>query len=922
MIFSDRLKLSNRRGSLVKKKRSDISVCGMRLFFSTILVFVFLLCSTKISKATGLVDDPYVTNGTVYAIAENDSTLYLGGDFTVISQKTGSMVDLNATDAARNTDFPEIIGSVSVIISDGLQPNGWYIAGEFTRVGGNAIYNIAHINADGTVDTGFNPTGGYLLDGAIHSMVLDGDFLYIGGDFENFLGFGLTGLVAINTAVQGISSTWDPAPSGGSVKTAIYAMAVSGTTLYVAGDFTSIGGQNRAGLAAINTLDSDDDTGRADAGWNPDPQVGYVNTLFVSGSNLYVGGTFANIGGQIRSRVAALETVGTGDGTGRANTTWDPGVTGNSVDSLLLSGTSLYVGGDFTGIGGQSRNNLAAVNAVGAGDGTGRADAVWNPDVHSTALPTMAIDETNHRLFIGGEIAQVGGQSRDHIAVIDAVGGGDGTGEVLLPWDAHANLPVQAVVLSDDRSRLYAGGRFNSLVTAAEFISRNRIAAIAKSDGVPTTWNPNANDRVRALVLSGNILYAGGSFTEIGGQPRERIAALDTSQDTNNATPWNPGADGRLHTLLLEGNTLYVGGAFTQIGGNARNRIAALNSATGDVLSFDPNADDDVYAVLLNNGTLYVGGAFAQIGGSARNRIAALDSSTGEPLSFDPNVSITSGQSAVYALALNEAILYVGGSFDTIASTSRNNIAAVDTATEEGSVTSWDPNIDSTVYTMIRSGSSLYVGGAFQFTGGDGVNDDTDVGGVDAGVYHLGVAVLDIARDVSIARTWSPALYNGSSTAVVYAMSLSGDASGRTFYIGGDFGRGGTYVLGNWARFDFIPPTTSVNVPTGTYPKEQFAAISCEPADGFECDSAYYTLDGSEPTGFSTPAIWGGAYIERDATLKYFVLDNAGMASAVGTETYTIKFENVICFVDTVGHKNILSHAIDDFKNWIKQMHE
>ena len=921
MKFRDRSKSSSRKRSQIKRRGDTFRENGIRIPVSIFFFLLLFFQNGVTSEATGLVEDLYVTNGTVYTIAENDTTVFIGGDFTVISRKTGSMVELNPFSSVRNSVFPVVIGSVNVMISDGEEPNGWYIAGEFTSIGGNSIYNIAHINPDGTVDTAFNPTGGYLVDGAIHTMVLHGDILYVGGEFEDFLGLGQVGLVAIDTESLGINTVWKPAPSGGSVKTAIYSMVLSGTTLYVAGDFSSIGGETRAGLAALETIDEGDKTGRANSTWNPNPQGGNVKTMLVSGSTLYVGGTFTSIGDQTRSRITVVDMVGSGDGTGRADATWNPNVTGNSVDTLLLSGSTLYVGGNFTSISGRARNNLAAIDALGAGDGTGRADLTWNPNVDATTVSTMALDNTNHRLFIGGEFTQVGGQTRNHIAVVDAVGGGDGSGDVL-SWDANANLPVMAVALSSDGSKLYAGGWFNSLVPADEYKNRNRIAAIDKSNGEPTDWNPDANGRVRSLVLSGNTLYAGGLFTQIGGLSRNRIAALNITLNANNATSWNPDANGGVNTLLLDGETLYVGGAFTQIGGSARNRIAGLDTGinTNNATSWNPDANDDVYAMLLKENTLFVGGAFTQIGGSARNNIAALatTTNTNNATTWNPSVSIASGQSAVYALARSNTTLYVGGLFNTIGGSSRNNIAALNTTVNTGNATSWNPNIDNAVYTMTLSGSSLYIGGNFAFIGGNGINDSSDVGGIDAGIPHLGVAVLDIARDWSIARTWNPVLYNGLSTAGVYALSVTQNTNGMTFYVGGNFSRMGDSVGGNLSRFNFTSPQASVIIKSGTYPKEQFVAITCKPADGFECDSAYYTLDGSEPTAYSTVVEWGGAYIENSATLKYFVMDNAGTASAVGTEKYVIEFKNVICFINIAEEKSVIYWAFDFIKRWIK----
>src|SRR5204863_1140366 len=98
--------------------------------------------------------------------------------------------------------------------------------------------------------------------------------------------------------------------------------------------------------------------------------------------------------------------------------------------------------------------------------------------------------------------------------------------------------------------------------------------------GTLSPWNPNANTTVYALAVSGSTIYAGGDFTSIGGQSRNKIAALDAT--TGSATSWNPNATGgafgsSVFALAVNGSTVYAGGFFNNIGGQARKGIAALD---------------------------------------------------------------------------------------------------------------------------------------------------------------------------------------------------------------------------------------------------------------------------------------------------------------------------------------------------------
>jgi beta-propeller uncharacterized protein DUF5122 len=127
------------------------------------------------------------------------------------------------------------------------------------------------------------------------------------------------------------------------------ALAVSGNTVYVGGDFSSIGGQARNYVAALDTTL---DTNNASA-WDPNADS-WVSTLAVSGNTVYVGGDFTSIGGQTRNAIAALDaTLDTNNAT-----TWNPNAD-DVVLALAASATTVVIGGRFDNIGGQAQPNLA-----------------------------------------------------------------------------------------------------------------------------------------------------------------------------------------------------------------------------------------------------------------------------------------------------------------------------------------------------------------------------------------------------------------------------------------------------------------------------------------------------------------------------------------------------------------------------------
>ena len=131
--------------------------------------------------------------------------------------------------------------------------------------------------------------------------------------------------------------------------------------------------------------------------------------------------------------------------------------------------------------------------------------------------------------------------------------------------------------------------------------------------------------------LSGSRVYAGGYFTGIGGQPRNFIAAVNTTG--GGATSWNPDAESVpfgeppvVYALRVDGSIVYAGGAFDAIGGQPRSHLAALNAAGGAATSWDPQPDDTVQALALGpDGSVWVGGEFRGFPTAEQSGIARFE---------------------------------------------------------------------------------------------------------------------------------------------------------------------------------------------------------------------------------------------------------------------------------------------------------
>jgi hypothetical protein len=476
-----------------------------------------------------------------------------------------------------------------------------------------------------------------------------------------------------------------------------------------------------------------------------------VSTLAVSGGVVYAGGAFTNIGGLTRYYVAALNTSN-GNATG-----WNPRANG-SVAKILVgaAGATVYLSGTFTTIQGSSggpytRNRVAAVSS------TTWNPTAFNPDSNGT-VSTLAFSPDGLTLYAGGAFTGIGGATPlNYIAALDPTTG------VASTWNPGPSAAVSTIVVGTDSSTVYAGGSFTTIGGG----TRNRIAGLSASTGLVTAFNADSNNVVNTMALSadGDTIYAGGTFTTMNGVARNYVAGLNAS--TGLPTTWDPNANGSVAALEVSGTTVFAGGSFYSIGRCLRNRIAALNTATGAGTNWNPGASAAVYAVLVSpdGNTVYAGGSFTSIGGQTRNRLAALSASTGLATAWNPNPSST-----VYSLAksLDGNTVYAGGAFTSIGGQTRNRLAALSAST--GLATTWNPNLNSTanVVVMDAEGTTLYVGGLF-----------TRVQGASGGPYTRN-RIAAVSTAVANPTAWNPNMSGGVS-----AIALSPDAT--TVYTGGAF---------------------------------------------------------------------------------------------------------------------------------------
>jgi WD40 repeat protein len=308
-------------------------------------------------------------------------------------------------------------------------------------------------------------------------------------------------------------------------------------------------------------------------------------------------------------------------------------------------GDNTIIGGTFTAVGGKTRGNVAAVDAAGV-------VTSFSPSTNGRVW-AVAASEDGGTIFLGGTFTQVNGEPRANLAAVSAA-----TGELLPSWQADTTGTTPDVKsLEVDGDRLYVAGRYGGI----DGTTRKRLAAVSVSTGeVVTAFRPRADRTVNEIALSvdGDILYAGGGFTTLGGQPRQMAGAVFTA--TGDATSFAPTeTGGNVVTVALSAD----GSRFFYSTDN--NTLFAYDPAVSNNPAWQIKTSGNVQAIAASGTDLYIGGHFSQIVTDKVKRyyFASLNPNTGGLLEWDPLA--TGGAMGVWALLIDRTHnkLHAGGVF-------------------------------------------------------------------------------------------------------------------------------------------------------------------------------------------------------------------------------------------------------------------
>jgi len=363
----------------------------------------------------------------------------------------------------------------------------------------------------------------------------------------------------------------------------------------------------------------------------------------------------------------------------------DPGADGDVYSLAVQTDGRILVGGEFTTLGGQTRNYLGRLNADGA------LDSNFNPGASYRVFSLVV--QSDGKILVGGSFTTLGGQPHSRIGRLNADGTLDNS------FNPGADRDVYALAMQAD-GKILVGGSFTTLGEQ----TRNGIARLNVNGTLDDRFNPGVDGdypwvNAFAVQADGKILV-GGSFTTLGGQTRSRIGRLDAAGTVDSG--FDPEAyrvyDCNVSSLAVQADEkILVGGQFGALGGQSRSGLGRL-LADGTLDSgFNPGAGGGDYPGVISlavqaDGKILVGGHFTTLGGQPRNYLARLDADGTLDSGFNPGAN-----NDVYSLAVQaDGKILVGGSFDSVAGQTRSRIArlsntapATQSLIYDGSTATW-----------------------------------------------------------------------------------------------------------------------------------------------------------------------------------------------------------------------------------------
>lgn len=451
--------------------------------------------ATLQSWAPRLRSEVYRGRAEIFSLAVAGKVVYVAGSFTHVNDFPWSYVAALAVDdggslltswkPAGITEYSDNLSISRLSVSGGIV----YLGGWFKYPTNS--FDVIPVGFDGNPLPKWSAIG--FSPGPINAVVATENQIFIGGGLGYYHSQPRKRLAAY--AADGDLLPWNPSIDDQSTgpATAVDALRLISDTVYVGGHFESITDTPVRNLAALNRISGKLEWSPA-LEWNP-PHSYYtrsVNALVVQETRLYVGGNFATVDGANRQGLAAFDNHRLldwgsqlmGNTTGGFVTTlhaWDSSVLVSASDSSnvpdifvadqagnrmdwapaveLVSVSSFATSNDAVFLA-QSSQQTLPTHTVIAFNKTGNSKLSW---VANPTGQNVKLFYSRDVLYLAGDFSSVSNETRHHLAAARVPGG------AVLDWQPHPNAPVKAI--SSYQDKIYVGGDFDSIdgVTTGSF---------------------------------------------------------------------------------------------------------------------------------------------------------------------------------------------------------------------------------------------------------------------------------------------------------------------------------------------------------------------------------------------------------------------------------------------------------------------
>jgi len=353
----------------------------------------------------------------------------IGGTFTTVGGVTRNYLARLNADGSLDTGFNSDVGSNADVnktpISLAVQADGKVlIGGTFSGVGGAVRYRIARLNADGSLDHGFNPNSNKVVVGIVTCLAVQADGkVLIGGAFTT-MGGAVRNRIARLNADGSLDTGFNP-----NTNYDVFSLAVQADgKVLIGGYFTTVGGVARNHIARLNA------DGSLDTVFNPNANEWVTSIAVQADGKVLIGGAFTTMGGVERNNVARLtndpatQSLAIPDATrvrwSRTGSTpavrdvvFEQSVDDGATWTLLGTGARIGITADWelTGLSLAVGSKVRATGRAEGGDGSSGLIRQVHPITLATVDTTLTatvISSTPgaHAMALGGSISADGGE--------------------------------------------------------------------------------------------------------------------------------------------------------------------------------------------------------------------------------------------------------------------------------------------------------------------------------------------------------------------------------------------------------------------------------------------------------------------------------------------------------------------------------